>query len=67
MKKLYDYNMNLKGFVSEFINGKKTAYDTNFRILGYYFAGQDKTFDYNMRLVGRGDLLSSFFEFPKKN
>lgn len=61
MRILYDYNMNPIGYVSENADGKQTAYDTNYRVLGYYFSGSDKTYDNNMRLVGRGDLLSAFY------
>lgn len=67
MHRLYDYNMNPIGYVSEISGGKKTAYDSNYRILGYYFTETDKTYDYNMRLIGRGDLLSVFYEPPRKD
>lgn len=66
MRRLYDYNMKPIGYISEVSDGKKTAYDSNYKILGYYFTEADKTYDYNMRLIGRGDLLSSFYETLKK-
>lgn len=66
MQRLYDYNMNPIGYVETDKTGKKTAYDTNFRVLGYYEAARNKTYDNNLQLVGTGDLIASFYSPPKK-
>ena len=59
MQRLYDYNMNPIGYVSATVNGKTTVYDTNYRIRGDYFTESDKTYDNNMRLIGKGNQLTA--------
>ena len=61
MQKLYDANMRLQGYYLRGEAGARTAvYDADMRPLGYYYPHSDKTYDVNMRLVGRGDLLAGF-------
>ena len=67
MQRLYDYNINPIGYVDIDKSGKKTAYDTNFNVLGYYYSSQDKTYDNNLQIVGTGDLITSFYTPPKKS
>ena len=58
MQKLYDSNMKLVGYMSESETGRISAYDSDYRILGYYYPETDKTYDKNMRLIGKGNLLA---------
>ena len=61
MQKLYDANMRLQGYYLRGEAGARTAvYDADMRPLGYYYPHSDKTYDANMRLIGRGDLLAGF-------
>lgn len=67
MRKLYDADMKVIGYLQEGESGRRTLYDGNYRVLGYYYPASDKTYDADMRPVGRGDLLvgliSSHFFF----
>lgn len=60
MQKLYDSNMRLAGYLAAGASGKSAVYDSDFRVLGYYYPDSDKTYDKNMRLIGRGNLLTAF-------
>ena len=57
MRKLYDADMKVVGFLQEGEGGRRTLYDGNYRVLGYYYPASDKTYDADMRPVGRGELL----------
>lgn len=57
MQKLYDSDAQLLGYVAA-AAGRQTLYDRDFRLLGYYFPATDKTYDADMRLIGRGNLLT---------
>ena len=61
MQRYYDSNMKLVGYVSAESAGQRTAYDSDFRPLGYYYPESNKTYDKNMRLIGKGDLLANLF------
>ena len=59
MRKLYDVNMQPIGYLQEGEAGtRRVLYDRNRRVLGYYYPASDKTYDRDMRPVGRGDLLA---------
>lgn len=57
MRKLYDANMQPIGYLQEG-GTRRVLYDRNRRVLGYYYPAGDKTYDRDMRPVGRGDLLA---------
>lgn len=59
MQKLYDTDARLLGYVSAARAGRQVLYDCDRRIRGYYYPATDKTYDADMRLVGRGNLLAS--------
>lgn len=61
MQKLYDQNMQLIGFLCEDRSGKIAAYDAAYCVLGYYYRNADKTYDREMRYIGRGNHLARFF------
>lgn len=59
MRKLYDVNMRPIGYLQEgAAGGRRVLYDRNYRVLGYYYPAADKTYDRDMRPIGRGDLLA---------
>lgn len=59
MRKLYDVNMQPIGYLQEGGAGtRRVLYDRNRRVLGYYYLASDKTYDRDMRPIGRGDLLA---------
>lgn len=60
MQKLYDSNMRLAGYLAAGAAGRLSVYDSDFRVLGYYYPASDKTYDKNMRLIGKGNLLTAF-------
>ena len=60
MQRLYDSNMQLVGYLSSDAAGRMSVLDSDYRTLGYYYQQKDKTYDKNMRLVGKGKLLTSF-------
>ena len=59
MQRLYDSNMQLVGYLSAGAAGRLSVLDSDYRVLGYYYPGRDKTYDKDMRLVGKGNLLTS--------
>lgn len=59
MQRLYDSNMRLVGYLSSDAAGRKSVLDSDYRALGYYYPQKDKTYDKDMRLIGKGDLLTS--------
>ena len=59
MQKLYDSDARLLGYLTETAAGRRVLYDANFRVRAYYYPATDKTYDADMRLVGRGNLLTS--------
>ena len=59
MQRLYDSNMQLVGYLSSDAAGRMSVLDSDYRTLGYYYPQKDKTYDKNMRLVGKGNLLTS--------
>ncbi len=61
MQKFYDSNRNLIGYLRSSASGKILAYDPDRRLVGYYNPDSDKTYDANRSLVGRGNLLATFF------
>lgn len=65
MQRLYDANMQLLGYVQSGARGtRQTAYDSDFRVLGYYYPISDKTYDKDLRLIGKGNLLVSLLGAP---
>ena len=59
MQRLYDSNMQLVGYLAAGAAGRLSVLDSDYRVLGYYYPGRDKTYDMDMRLVGKGNLLTS--------
>lgn len=59
MQRLYDSNMQLVGYLAAGAAGRLSVLDSDYRVLGYYYLGRDKTYDKDMRLVGKGNLLTS--------
>ena len=59
MQRLYDSNMQLVGYLSSDAAGRMSVLDSDYRTLGYSYPQKDKTYDKNMRLVGKGNLLTS--------
>ena len=59
MQRLYDSNTQLVGYLSSDAAGRISVLDSDYRTLGYYYPQKDKTYDKNMRLVGKGNLLAS--------
>ena len=62
MQKFYDSNRCLVGYLRESETGKIFAYDICYRLKGYYNPTSDKTYDSNCTLLGRGNLLATFFK-----
>ena len=58
MQKLYDHNMNLVGYMVQSETGRTSVCDSDFQVLGYYYPESNKTYDKNMRLIGKGNLLA---------
>lgn len=59
MQRLYDSNMQLVGYLAADATGRMSVLDSDYRVLGYYYPGKDKTYDKDMRLIGKGNLLTS--------
>ena len=59
MQRLYDSNMQLVGYLSSDAAGRISVLDSDYRALGYYYPDKDKTYDKNMRLVGKGNMLTA--------
>ena len=59
MQRLYDANARLIGYLSAGAAGRMSVLDSDYRVLGYYYPQRDKTYDKDMRLVGKGNLLAS--------
>ena len=59
MQKLYDSNMKLVSYLSVGAAGRVSVLDSDYRPLGYYYPSSDKTYDKDMRLIGKGNLLTS--------
>lgn len=59
MQRLYDSNMQLVGYLSAGAAGRTAVFDSNYRVLGYYYPATNKTYDKDMRLIGKGNLLTS--------
>lgn len=60
MQKLYDYNMKLVGYLSESETGRISVYNSDYQVLGYYYPVSNKTYDKDMKLIGKGNLLTGF-------
>ena len=58
MQKLYDHNMKLVGDMVQSETGRTSVCDSDYRTLGYYYPESNKTYDKNMRLIGKGNLLA---------
>ena len=61
MQRFYDSNMKIVGYILSGAANLQTAYDSDFQPLGYYYPYSDKTYDKNMKLIGKGNQLASFF------
>lgn len=59
MQRLYDSNMQLVGYLSAGAAGRTAVFDSNYCVLGYYYPATNKTYDKDMRLIGKGNLLTS--------
>ena len=59
MQRLYNSNTQLVGYLSSDAAGRMSVLDSDYRVLGYYYPDKNKTYDNNMRLVGKGNLLTS--------
>ncbi|MBQ7601251.1 MAG: hypothetical protein IJU49_03700, partial [Lachnospiraceae bacterium] len=58
---LKGYGGKILGTIEYYKNGDKIAKDFGGRILGYYFASENKTRDFNKKIVSIGDMLLSLF------
>ena len=61
MQRFYDSDMKIVGYILSGAAGRQTAYDPDFRPLGYYYPRSGKTYDKNMKLIGKGNQLAAFF------
>ena len=64
MQKLYDSDARLLGYLSVSGAQRQVLYDSDYGILGYYYPATDKTYNRDMRLIGRGNLLTSLLAAP---
>lgn len=58
-----DFHYKIIGFIDTESDGKLTARDSLLRIVGTYDPRSDVTKDFYGRIVGRGNILSSLFDF----
>lgn len=59
MQKLYDVNARLIAHLAVSTAGRLVLYDSDYEILGYYYPASDKTYDRDLRLIGRGNQLAA--------
>lgn len=60
MQRLYDSNMQIVGYTATSATGRITAYDSDYQVMGYYYPASDKTYDKNMKLIGKGNQITKF-------
>lgn len=58
-----DFNFRIIGFIDTQADGTLVGRDRALRIVGKYYPKKDITKDFYGRIVGRGNTLSSLFNF----